>query len=161
MQIWSAGHLESNREYCTSVIESEILSILTAVNEVEYIVSLINELKINSSEIQPITIFNDNISAKHSLETGGEFHRNKHYRNRINRIVRAIDELIRVNYKPTTEMPADQLTKSIPNATFKKHLIKIGLIQSNLYRFDISHVDGTFFRRINNIRNLQEFFDQK
>ena len=53
---WSS---RKQQRVCTSVTESEILSILDAVNEVEYMVSLINELKINSNEIQLIAIFND------------------------------------------------------------------------------------------------------
>ena len=111
----------------TSTCESEILSILDSVNEVEYLKCLIDELGFGHLVEDAVTIFNDNLSAKHTLETGGDFSKNRHYRNRVNRIIRAIDDrLVKVSYVNTNSMLADMMTKAFGSEKLSTHLVKIG-----------------------------------
>ena len=111
----------------TSTCESEILAVLDSVNEVEYLRNLLVELGFEEIVRNPTTIFNDNMSARHSLETGGDMAKNKHYRNRTNRIVRAIDDkLIQVRYIKTELMLADMFTKPLQRLKLNEHLPRIG-----------------------------------
>lgn len=83
---------KKQQRVATSTCESEILAILDSVNEVEFLSNLLIELGFEELVASPTTVFNDNMSARHTLETGGDISKNKHYRNRCNRIVRAIDD---------------------------------------------------------------------
>ena len=113
----------------TSTCESEILAVLDAVNEVEYFKCLLDELGFSELVDEAVTVFNDNMSAKNSLSTGGDYSNNKHYRNRVNRIVRAVDDkLVTVRYIGTNDMLADMMTKPLQRVKLADHLPKIGLI---------------------------------
>jgi hypothetical protein len=105
---WSS--YKQNR-VATATCESEVLSVLDGVNEIEFIKNLLNELRINHHT--PI-LFNDNQGCLKSTETGGQFKSNKHYRIRLNRIRRAIaDGLCEVKYCQTRMMIADAMTKKL------------------------------------------------
>lgn len=81
-------------------------------NEIEYIKILLDEVGLYIQT--PIALFNDNLSCKHTVETGGDFSRNRHYRNRINLIIRSIDDgLVKIKYINTKQMLADLLTKPL------------------------------------------------
>ena len=113
----------------TSTCESEILAVLDSVNEVEYFKCLLSELGFDELVSDAVTVFNDNMSAKHTLETGGDLAKNKHFRNRVNRIIRAIDDkLVTVRYIRTEDMLADMLTKPLQRVKLDQHLSRIGLI---------------------------------
>ena len=78
---------------------------------------------------QPATVYNDNLSAKSSIETGGKFDKNKAYRNRLNRIIQAVEDLqVEAVYVRTAEMLADGLTKCIPGDVFRRHSEAVGLL---------------------------------
>ena len=95
----------------TATCESEVLSSLDGINEIEYIVNLLNELKI---DIGSALLFNDNLGAIKTAESGGVFKSNKHYKIRINRIRRAMsDGLVEIKYCSTESMIADVLTKQL------------------------------------------------
>ena len=112
----------------TSTCESEILSILDATNEVEYVTSLLAELDQPQLCENAAVIFNDNYSAKATIETGGQFDKNKHYKNRVCRIMVAVeDELIRIEYVGTKMMLADMLTKALNGDIIAQHCGRIGL----------------------------------
>ena len=99
------------------------------MNEVEYFKCLLSELGFDELVSDAVTVFNDNMSAKHTLETGGDLAKNKHFRNRVNRIIRAIDDkLVTVRYIRTEDMLADMLTKPLQRVKLDQHLSRIGLI---------------------------------
>ena len=60
-------------------------------------------------------IYNDNLRAVLQTVSGGSFHRNSHYRFKLNFIRDLIKRnLIQVNHKSGSEMVADVLTKPLP-----------------------------------------------
>lgn len=71
-------------------------------------------------------MYNDNKGAIDTIYSGGKFDRNRHYKNRINRIRRAVkDKLLNVNYLETKQMLADGFTKA--TTYLIEHLIYLGL----------------------------------
>ena len=97
-----------------STCEAEALSCLDGINELEYLGDLLRELKLDDSLKAPSTVFNDNQGCLASVEDGGAFKRNKHYRIRLNRCRAAVREgLCAFKYRPTSEMTADGLTKQL------------------------------------------------
>lgn len=120
----------SRKQYrvATSTCEAEILSILDAVNEAEYLRSLLIELEFTDLIERPITIYNDNKSAQGTITTGGDFSKSRHYRNRVNRITFAVDDrLVEIKHAPSTEMLADVLTKPTGPQLITKHCQSAGL----------------------------------
>jgi hypothetical protein len=75
---------------CTSTCESEILSSLDGVNECEFIYNVLKELDVVKHFNVPFILYNDNKSSNTTVESGGQFKSNKHYRVRVNRIRRAV-----------------------------------------------------------------------
>ena len=103
----------------TSTSESEIL---------EYIINLADKLGFGDLVSRPANVFNDNLSEKCSTETGGKHDRNKAYKNRINRIIRAVEDFnVEISYVNTKSMLADGLTQAISDETTKTHSKMIGL----------------------------------
>lgn len=97
-----------------STCEAEILSIQEAVHDVEYAKNLLNELMFKDVFSKPAKIFNDNRGAKLTIDKGGSFSSNRHYRIRINAIRDAVrSKLITVEHKSGKEMIADMLTKPL------------------------------------------------
>ena len=112
----------------TSTSESEILAVHDAVNEVEYLRLLFEELGFDDLVQSSATVLNDNLSAKASFQSGGKFDKNKHYKNRLNRVIRAIEEeIVSVEYVETAKMLADMLTKPLSGQTIVAHSNLIGL----------------------------------
>ena len=113
----------------TSTSESEILAVHDSLNEIEFVTNLAGELGCDHLVPRPATVYNDNLSAKSSIETGGKFDKNKAYRNRLNRIIQAVEDLqVEAVYVRTAEMLADGLTKSIPGDVFRRHSQAVGLL---------------------------------
>jgi hypothetical protein len=107
---WSCN---KQRHISQSTCESEVIAILSAVNESEYFYQLLNELNFIDYIQQPFLVFNDNQSARMSIVTGGKFSANRHYRIRSGRIREAVrEQLIKVEYCETNKMKADLLTKA-------------------------------------------------
>ena len=112
----------------TSTCESEVNSILDAVNEAEYLNDLIEELDF-SSKIQKPIVYNDNQSANISCVTNGKFQVNRHYRLRLGRIREAVQsKLIDLKFCPSEEMCADLLTKAFAETRLSELCESIGLI---------------------------------
>lgn len=98
-----------------STCEAETLSVLDGVNEIEFLRNFFNELKLKQFIDKPATLYNDNQGCLKSIDEGGSFKRNKHYRIRLNRIRKAVsDGLCIVLHKSTEVMIADALTKPLP-----------------------------------------------
>ena len=113
----------------TSTSESEILAVCDSINEIEFVVELLKEIGFEHLCARPCAVFNDNLSAKASVNNGGKFENNKHYRPRLNRIIRAVEEeQVQLHYTTTSNMLADMLTKPVPAAVVAEHNAKIGLI---------------------------------
>ena len=92
------------------------------MNEIEYIINLADELGFGDLVDKPATVFNDNLSEKCSTETGGKHDCNKAYKNRINRIIRAVEDFtVEISFVNTKSMLADGLTKAISDETTKTH----------------------------------------
>lgn len=97
-----------------STCEAEVLSVLDGVNELEYIRDFLRELKLTEFVSRPSELFNDNQGCLSSVDNGGLFRANKHYRIRLNRVRRAVSEgLCVVKYRSTKMMIADALTKPL------------------------------------------------
>ena len=108
---WSS--FKQNR-VAQSTCESEILSCLDGVNELEYLRDLLAELKMNEYIGGPSTIYNDNQGCLSSVQNGGAFRSSKHYKVRLNRVRKAVrDGLCVFRYRATDEMTADGLTKPL------------------------------------------------
>lgn len=87
------------------------------------------ELKLFDFIEKPSVIFNDNQGCLSSIENGGSFKRNKHYRIRLNRCSKAVaDKMCTVQYKSTSLMIADCLTKQLSRDNFVQLRSKAGLI---------------------------------
>ena len=114
----------------TSTCEAEVLSVLDAVNEAEYLRSLLDELGRSEITSEPATIYNDNKSAQGTVMTGGDFSKNRHYRGSVHRVQFAMDDgLVRVMHMPSGEMPADVLTKPVGYLKLQKHCKSAGLYE--------------------------------
>lgn len=89
-----------------STCEAEILSIRDCVLKVAYFVNLAKELGLCQENDKPVTIFNDNLSAKHDS--------NCHYRLRIHFIMDMIKKrVVEVEHIEGSSMRADLLTKPL------------------------------------------------
>lgn len=94
--------------------EAEVLSCLDGVNELEYLRDFMDELRLKEYVEKPSVIYNDNQSCLASVESGGCFKSNKHYRIRLNRVRKAVrDGLCSFAYRSTDTMIADGLTKPL------------------------------------------------
>lgn len=119
---------KKQQRVCTSTCEAEILSILDACGEATYIRDLLLELNLDVYSIEPSVIFNDNMSSKSTIENGGKFDRNRHYKNRLNYIIRAVeDKIVTIKWIDGKNMLADGLTKAVPKDQLINQMYQIGL----------------------------------
>ena len=87
-----------------------------------------SELQLTEFIERPSIVFNDNQGCLASIDNGGSFKANKHYRVRLNRVRKAVrDGLCEFAYRPTAEMTADGLTKPLPFETMVKIWSTAGL----------------------------------
>ena len=102
-----------------STCEAETLSIRNESCTVLYMRGLLEEIGLKSVVAEPTVIFNDNLSASMTLKDGGAFHRNNHYRIRVN-FLRDLQRkrLVKVIHVPGTQMVADLLTKALAPTVF-------------------------------------------
>ena len=126
---WSC---RKQKQISTSTCEAEVNSIVEAVNEAEYLNSIINELGFESKISSPFIVFNDNQSAQISTISGGKFQSNRHYRLRLGRIREAIrSKLIKLEYCSTEKMKADILTKCFTESRLVALCKLVGLDRHN------------------------------
>lgn len=110
-----------------STCEAEINSINESINCVIYIREFLADF-IERKEVNGI-IYNDNTSAISTCRNGGEFSKNKHYRIKINHIREVLDDkYLELEHRPSTDMPADLLTKKLSHGQLKKLLNMIGVM---------------------------------
>jgi hypothetical protein len=110
---------KTQRIVTLSSTESEMVALVEGIQWLNTLQMILNEIGINSGT--PI-VLQDNKSVLHLIKNGEGAHgRNRHMRIKWNFIKEMIDNKeIMVEYCKSDEMLADILTKSLPNATFKK-----------------------------------------
>ena len=97
-----------------STCEAEVLSMMEALHDVEYAKGFLTEIGFGDLFEKPVTVWNDNAGAKTTIDRGGQFSSNRHYRIRIAALREAVRmEVIRVAHLPGEEMRADLLTKPL------------------------------------------------
>ena len=86
------------------------------------------ELDLDVYTNAPSVIFNDNMSSKSTIENGGKFDRNRHYKNRLNYIIRAVEDgVVVIKWIDGKHMVADGLTKAVPKDQLRNQMQSIGL----------------------------------
>ena len=113
-----------------SITEAEFNSLEQAIREATWLKNLLDELLY---PINYILIKGDNISTI-NLAHNPEYHqRTKHTALRYYYVRQEIEKgTIKVEYIPTTEMPADGLTKPLPNTKFQQFIQLINLTTKNI-----------------------------
>lgn len=105
--------------------ESEVRSMVDALNEFMYVNDLLNEIV----DVQfRCVIYNDNQAAVKTANNGGDFNKNKAYRILVQKLRDKIeDKKLIIQHLPGEEMPADLLTKQLSSNRILKllHLINI------------------------------------
>ena len=120
---------KKQQRVCTSTCESEILAIMDAAQETKYIRDLLCEMNFGHYCDNATTIFNDNASSKASIENGGKFDKNRHYKNRLNYINRSVeDKEITIEWLSTDKMLEDSMTKALSSTKLKKFHDELGLL---------------------------------
>ena len=105
-----------------STCEAEFLSVQEAIHDVEYTKNLLVELVYGCLFTNPTMLYNDNKGAKATIDRGGAFSSNRHYRVRVNAIRDAVRSgLIKIEHLSGDDMRADLLTKAMS----KERLIKL------------------------------------
>lgn len=100
-----------------SSTEAEYMAICEATKEATYLKNLLFELKCRNE--LPVCLYNDNQSAQ-KLAKNCVFHRrSKHIDVRFHFVRTAVENnIVKIDYLNTNDMPADILTKSL---SFQKH----------------------------------------
>ena len=103
-----------------STCEAEISAIVEGTRNTIYMKGLLDDLQINCN-IGPFIIWNDNQSARETVNQGGKFKRNKHYVRRFAFLKDYVKrKKIKIDYCQTERMPADILTKPLTAACHEK-----------------------------------------
>lgn len=102
-----------------STTEAEHTAIADTTLEVIWARAFLKEL--GEEQTEPTSLHNDNQSAI-KLVKSGEFHkRTKHIATKISFVKdEAVSGTVTVHYMPTTDMPADMLTKAVPAAAHER-----------------------------------------
>lgn len=106
-----------------STCQAEVLSIVDATLEAEFIHRLFKE--INIFDLNEIVLYNDNNSARLTILGSGDFARNKHYRTSINLVKEVVQMgFLKIKHCSSEEMIADYLTKPLTESQFVKLVSK-------------------------------------
>lgn len=109
-----------------SSTEAEYMGVCEASKEAIFLKNVM--LFLTGKEVGPIVLYNDNQSAKKLTENCMFYKRSKHIDVRFHFIREAVaNNLVKIVYLPTTCMPADILTKSLPSVKHYKFLLDLGL----------------------------------
>ena len=125
---WSS---QKQKSVALSIMEAEYVSIASALKEILFILSFLNELKIKISKPK---LFCDNQTAVEISVNPKEHQRAKHIDIKFhfirNVIANGIVELCYVNY---SENPADIFTKPLAASSFFKHSKSLGMREANRF----------------------------
>lgn len=109
-----------------SSTESEYMSAVSGIQEAIWLRGLYTEMFKTCNFVIPINV--DNKGAIHILLNNAVSTRTKHIKIKVEFIKEAIHNgEVMIRYRPTTDMPADILTKIVPASTIVKYLPNIGL----------------------------------
>lgn len=117
---------KKQRTVALSSTEAEYMAITEACREAVYLLNLQNEI---TREMYTINIYNDNQSAQ-KLSKNALFHnRTKHIDVRYHYCREVIsNNIVKINYMPTNDMPADILTKSLNSIKHHKFVKMLGVV---------------------------------
>lgn len=111
-----------------SSTEAEYMAVCEASKEAIFLKNLLCEL-INRKNL-PVILCNDNQSAKKLSENCMYHKRSKHIDVRFHFIREAVaNNLVKIEYLKTSDMPADMLTKSLCKIKHYNFMKKIGLVE--------------------------------
>lgn len=97
-----------------SSVESEYVSLSETVQEIEWLVRILEELNLFNCSIKPVNVFCDNRSTLDFSQNQVENSRIKHIDTRYNYArYKVISGMIQLDYIPSNENPADLFTKSL------------------------------------------------
>ena len=117
----------AQQNVAASTCEAEVLAMKEGMQDAVYYRNLLCKLT-NNYDLDPAKLFNDNQLAIKTIEGGGAFTSNRHYKTRINFIRGYVDKgHAKINYKPTEEMLADGLTKALPGLKFNGLFQQLGI----------------------------------
>ena len=109
-----AWEARKQRTIALSSVEAEYMAIGEATKEALYLRQMLNELKLPYSKT-PTTIYNDNQGAQQLAKSTVNHSRTKHIDVRHHFIRKCVaDEVVKIDYLETANMPADILTKALP-----------------------------------------------
>jgi hypothetical protein len=110
-----------------SSTESEHVALCSAATKAAWLTDMMTFMGMTTNG--PIKVYQDNTSTIWLTANEGNFSRNKHVLIRRNYVKEQIlERVIKVLYKPTTEMAADMGTKPLPERTLKRHMGTIGMV---------------------------------
>ena len=105
---WEA---KKQRTVALSSTEAEYITLADGAKEAIYLLNLLREFGVNAS---PVTIYNDNQGAQELAKNAMYHSRTKHIDARHHFVREAFaDKKIQLQHRPTSDMPADLLTKSL------------------------------------------------
>jgi hypothetical protein len=108
-----------------SSTEPEYMVIAEACKEAIYLKNLLSEI---ASCDYPVVLFNDNQGAQKMTENPLFHKRTKHIDVRHHFVREALaNNLVKIVYLPTSEMPADLLTKGLPSVRHNYFVSKLGV----------------------------------
>jgi hypothetical protein len=117
----------------TSTTEAEYIGLSNASREALYLIQLLHDFRVDPDLYDPPLLYGDN-QASLALSKNPKFHdKAKHIRVHYH-LVRSLVESnqIRLEYKSTSEMLADSLTKALPRPAVSRHREEMGLRQTAL-----------------------------
>lgn len=116
------------RTIALSSTEAECAALADCICEAIWITKLFDELEIR--EAVPVEIFEDNQSTIAIAESEAPSKKLKHTAVKLKFIKECVEEhKVSVKYIPTTDQPADMLTKGLSPLMFKKHCSRLGILE--------------------------------
>jgi hypothetical protein len=119
-----------------SSMEAEYIALAEAAKETQWLRKLQQEIFSNSSST-PTTIFEDNQSTIKLSNNPLHSNRSKHIDVRYHKVQELVaNKTINIQYKPTTEMVADIMTKSLQTTLHDRFVLGMGLVvDADLYQY--------------------------
>jgi len=122
----TAWSTKKQRTVALSSTEAECSALSDCICEVLWTCKLFEELSLRDN--LPVEVFEDNQSAIAIANSNGSSKRLKHTEIKLHFIKQCVhEERVKLCYIPTTDQPADILTKGLPQVSFVKHRAVLGV----------------------------------
>lgn len=109
-----------------SSTEAELAALCVAACHVMWLTRLLQDLWCESNE--PVIMYEDNQSAMKVSEESKDYGRLKHVDVKLHFLRDLIKRnQVRLQFIPSSDQPADMMTKGLPTSTFQRHRASIGL----------------------------------